>query len=148
MKKKNVYDLALIKVQQEQTTLELLLKEKNNKKRELEKILEREEEIKEMIRGQMEVEKTISPSFIHLNRQIDHTEKQRIFSLISRIESEVLTLKREYLRIKTRKEKIVEQKEIKENELEKMKTKKEIKQIQNDYIAKSFLNKEGGKFED
>lgn len=139
MKKKNVYDLALIKVKQELTAFEMFLKEKNNKKKELLKIFEDEEKLKKEFEKEMEEKKVISPSITYLNRLLSFDEKEKILRRIREIEQEILALKREYSRIKQRNDKIIEQKEKKEIEIKRMKTKKEMKLIQNDYVSKRFL---------
>lgn len=147
MSKRDVYELSLLKVQQEQTKLELILREKNLRKKELEKILQVEDELKERVKRILREEREISPSFILLNKQIHYSDKQRIQSHISAIEREVFTLKKEYLRIKNRRDKIIEQKEKKDIEVKELKASKEFKLIQSDFISKKFLEKEGGYFE-
>ncbi|MGF7535617.1 hypothetical protein AAGG74_18345 [Bacillus mexicanus] len=139
MKKKNVYELALIRVKQELTSLELVLKEKNANKKALENILLSQEKIKKELEKEMKEKKEISPSISYFNRMMDYNESQNILSKINKIDYEILAFKKEYMRIKQRKEKIIEQKEKKENEVIEMKTKKEIKSIQNDYISKRYL---------
>lgn len=145
--KKNIYDLALIKVQREETKLEMMLKEKYNKILKLEEYLKREDEFRELVKKEMEEEKSISPSIIYMNRQIDYSEKQRVLAQIQKIEYEIKILKKEYLRIKNRREKIVEEKEKKEKHNEEMNNKKEYIQIQNDMISKRYIEREGETFE-
>lgn len=137
--KKNVYELALIKVEQELTIIELVLKEKNHKKKELENILISEENVRKILEKEMEERREISPSVTYFNRLMDFRERQKILSNINKIDSEILAFKKEYLRIKQRKEKIIEQKEKKEKDLKEMKAKKEMKNIQSDYISKRYL---------
>ncbi|MGN5650510.1 hypothetical protein [Bacillus sp. Brlt_9] len=145
--KKNIYDLALIKVQREEIKLEMMLKEKHNKILKLEEYLEREDQFRELVKKEMEEEKRISPSIIYMNRQIDYSEKQRVLAQIQKIEYEIKILKQEYLRIKNRREKIVEEKEKKEKEKEELNNRKEYIQIQNDMISKRYIEREGETFE-
>lgn len=137
--KKDVYELALFKIKQEETAVELMLKEKNMNKRKLEEILEKEIENFKKARQVMEEEKTISPSIILLSKQMSEEERQRINAGIRRLESEMLALRKEYLRIKTKKEKVMEEKERKGKEEETANTLKENQQIYSDYMAKKVM---------
>lgn len=134
------FDIALLKVKQELTAYELFISEKNNERLKILDFIAQQEQAQKSIETKINESGFIAPSFIFFNRQFNYEDKQKQLKRVTVLENELFAVKKEYLKIKEKQNKLLEMKDLKEKEIAKLITLKEEREAFNDFAAKKALD--------
>jgi hypothetical protein len=130
--KKDAFELSALKLTGEENELKNYIKRRNEEKKELESMIQEDEKKVEAYYKGIAPGKKVTQNIIMMYKTIDEKEKEKNLEKIKKLEDEIRMVRNEYLKVKNKKEKLLDISKEKRKEREKALEEKEFKRTLED----------------